>query len=172
MSSPKLPYVVLRLAIGTLLLAIGLRTWLVMGIVAPVVVSGNSMAPTLEHGDPLWIDRTVFQRRLPQRWEVVVARNPTDGTELCVKRIVGLPGEIVSLRGGQILINGQAVSQPHEPQPFEQPGAARFSWQSRQWQLGPNDYFLLGDNPPISLDSRLWGPVPGRFLLGKPLGVR
>jgi len=162
----------IRPVVACLLLALGLRTWLVMGLIEPVTVAGCSMAPTLEHGEALWIDRTAFQWRLPRRWEVIVARNPTDGTELCVKRIVGLPGETVSFRGGQLFIDGETVSQTPKQHPPKQPGAAQIPWQSRQWQLGPKEYFLLGDNSSVSLDSRRWGPVPAHLLLGKPLSVR
>lgn len=142
----------IRLAVTAVLLAIGLRTWLVMGLIEPVTVAGSSMAPTLrgphavlrcsdcdaripyglefvsgeqqlrcplcDHinlvGEPaevcpqdrLWIDRTRFGWRDPYRWEVVVARNPEDAEQLCVKRVVGLPGELVTLSRGNVIVNG------------------------------------------------------------------
>lgn len=99
----------IRLAVASLILAIGLRTWLVMGLIEPVTVAGSSMVPTLHGGDRLWIDRTALLWRLPERWEVVVARNPSDASELCIKRIVGLPGERVALRDGDVLVDGAVV---------------------------------------------------------------
>ena len=67
-----------------------------------------------QRGDRLWVDRTVFDRRDPRRWEVVVARNPENATELCVKRVVGLPGEFVGLRAGNVLIDGAVVTKSRE----------------------------------------------------------
>ncbi len=142
----------IHLLIGTLLLGIGLRTWLVMGLIAPVTVSGSSMVPTLrgesviaqcprcemvfsvgaeytartnvaacprcvesrvplttlplQSGDRLWIDRTAFHWRTPQRWEVVVSRCPHDAEQLCVKRVVGLPGESIHLAHGEVWVDG------------------------------------------------------------------
>jgi len=143
----------LQLAIGTVLLALVLRTFLVLGLVAPVQVAGSSMAPALRGpyvtatcpgcqssfevgaefaaetpfadclhcgrqrvplaglairpSDRLWIDRTAFERRRPRRGEVVVAQNPSDGSQLCVKRVVGLPGETVEIRQGDVWIDGR-----------------------------------------------------------------
>jgi len=64
----------------------------------------------LQQGDRLWIDRTLFSRRKPQRWEVVVLRQPDDGTQLCIKRIVGLPGETVRLSAGEVWVNGNMLT--------------------------------------------------------------
>jgi len=80
-----------------------------MGLIEPVTVAGSSMVPALQSGDRLWIDRTAMLWRPPQRWEVVVARNPVDAIELCIKRIVGLPGERVALRDGNVLVDGAVV---------------------------------------------------------------
>jgi len=102
-------YPAIHLAVACLILAMGLRTWLVIGWIEPVTVAGSSMVPTLQNGDRLWIDRTALLWHRPQRWEVVVARNPYDASELCVKRIVGLPGEQVALRDGDVLVEGAVV---------------------------------------------------------------
>jgi len=149
---------VIFLTIGTLILAILLRGWLVIGLIAPVTVSGSSMAPGFRgdfvsarcaecektvdvgaeyavsgasvdcphcdaatialadlpchRGDRLWIDRTAIAQRQPRRWEVVVLRSPHDARDLCVKRIVGLPGETVELADGDVWINGQVAAKP------------------------------------------------------------
>jgi signal peptidase I len=142
-----------HLSVSTLMLFLMLRTWLVMGLIEPVTVSGSSMAPTLrgahiavqcercghefdigadfqaaeaeclrcgyaqnsiegfpiERGDSLVVDRTAFELRAPRRWEVVVLRSPEDG-QLAVKRIVGLPGETVQLRGGDVWVDGEVAT--------------------------------------------------------------
>jgi signal peptidase I len=143
----------LHLTIGTAIFALLLRTWVVMGLVEPVTVSGSSMAPTLvgphveaacdrclqrvrigadqvpnkdylpcpncdggrvvlaaaawRRGTPMWIDRVTYQWRNPRRWEMIVFRSPAEDGQLCVKRVVGLPGERVHLAGGDVWIDGQ-----------------------------------------------------------------
>ena len=206
---------VLQLVVGVAVAAIVMHTWLVMGLVVPVTVSGSSMAPTLEgphrmfrcdacrfdfpvgldqllddnravcprcgqssafrhgdvdvRGDRLLVDRTAFIFHQPQRWDVVVFRSPTDPNQLFVKRIVGLPGETVSLRDNNIWINGQTVSKPAGE-------TCKIRIGDRDHcRLGPAEYFVLGDNGAVSDDSRSWAAKPGldaNLLVGKPLGVR
>ena len=128
-------------------------------------------------GDSIWIDRTAFTVRSPRRWEVVVFRCPTDAARLCVKRVIGLPGETIDLREGEVYVNGE-VARP--------PPAVTTSWRAagvrgpkppahaagRSWTLGTDEYFVLGDNRRISADSRAWrtGPgLPRKLLVGRPL---
>jgi signal peptidase I len=159
--------------IGVGIFALVMHTWFVMGLVMPVTVSGHSMAPTLDEPQRMLVDRTAFAFRAPRRWEIVGFRCPHDAREFCVKRVAGLPGERVALVEGLVTIDGAAVAMP--------PGL-RFDRRYEDtadpqtgWQLGPYEYFVLGDNGPISDDSRNWRPSAGlnaKMLLGKPLGVR
>jgi signal peptidase I len=124
-------------------------------------------------GDRLLVDRTAFALRNPRRWEVVVFRSPVDESELCVKRIVGLPGETVALAGGNVLINGERIAVPHDLR-----YGVRYGDHDKLregWALGPEEYIVLGDNAEISVDSRNWptGPaLDAKLLVGRPLGVR
>ncbi len=123
-----------QLAVGTVLLALVLRTWLVMGLVEPVTVAGSSMAPALRGGDHLWIDRTRFDTRRPRRGEVAVLRNPHDGSQLCVKRIVGLPGETVELVTGDVWIDGRPWVKTLAQQRAVRQLVHREAKQSLRWQ--------------------------------------
>jgi signal peptidase I len=124
-------------------------------------------------GQRLLVDRTAFAFRKPRRWEVVVFRTPEDTRQLCVKRVVGLPGETVALADGQLRIDGRQVTAPDGLH-------YNLRYGDRQelregWRLGPAEYFVLGDNSEISDDSRSWpsGPaLDAKLLVGKPLGVR
>jgi signal peptidase I len=120
-------------------------------------------------GDRLLVDRTAFAFRQPRRWEVVVFRAPEDANQLFVKRIVGLPGETVSIREGGVRINGQLVTRPDI-------GIYQDRYGDRdECRLNPTEYFVVGDNGAISDDSRSWLSGPGldaKLLVGKPLGVR
>jgi signal peptidase I len=128
-------------------------------------------------GDRLLVDRTAFLLRRPRRWEVVVFRSPVEGASLVVKRVVGLPGEMVAIVGGDLLVDGVRI----EP-PGDLPCPLRFGLRYGDhdklrdgWRLGPNEYFVLGDNAEISDDSRNWATGPcldAKLLVGRPLGVR
>ena len=117
-------------------------------------------------GDRLLIDRTAFACRGPRRWEVVVFRSPEDTRQLCVKRVVGLPGETVALVGGDVLINGNPS--PGRATSTTTSATAITAELGEGWQLGPGEYFVLGDNAAISDDSRSWlhRPRPGRKTAG------
>ncbi|MEQ8839298.1 MAG: signal peptidase I, partial [Lacipirellulaceae bacterium] len=109
MHSP-LPYRAIRYAVGVLTLSLILRTWVAMGLVEPVTVSGTSMEPAVPEGSRLVIDRAVLLQTL-DRWQVSVLRSPVDG-QLAVKRVVGLPGERIDLREGKLIVNGKIEHHP------------------------------------------------------------
>jgi signal peptidase I len=124
-------------------------------------------------GDRLIIDRTAFAFRQPRRWDLVVFRSPEDARQLCVKRVVGLPGETVALVDGGVLINGKLM--PHPRGITYEIRCGDNTKMQHGWQLGPGEYFVLGDNAAISDDSRSWFAGPGldaKLLIGRPLGVR
>jgi signal peptidase I len=162
-----------RLAVGVCLIALVTHTWLLMGLVVPVTVAGSSMTPTLQNAHRLLIDRTAFLFRGPQRWEVVVFRSPQDARRLCVKRVVGLPGETISLVDGDVLVDGQ-----HARSPYDIGYEFRYGDNPKvrgDVRLGPTEYIVLGDNAAISDDSRNWSAGPAldaKLLIGRPLGVR
>jgi signal peptidase I len=162
-----------ELSLGVALVALVMHTWFLMGLVIPVTVAGQSMEPTLVEPRRLVVDRTAFALREPRRWEVVVFRSPQDADQLCVKRVVGLPGETVGMVDGRITINGRKIDMP--PGLEFEPRYGDTADPQTGWQLGPYEYFVLGDNAAISDDSRNWPAGPGldaRLLLGRPLNVR
>lgn len=100
---------VLRLAIGVALVCVVLRTFVALGIINPVVVVGSSMAPGLAEGDRVVVDRASIAWRSLQRWERVVTRSPDDARRLAIKRVVGLPGERIEFRQGDLWVDGKIV---------------------------------------------------------------
>jgi signal peptidase I len=123
-----------------------------------VSVRGRSMAPLLENGDAVLVDRLAYWYAWPRRGDVALVRGHTaDGPPLLLKRIIGLPGETVTLSRDQLKIDGQVLDLGR-PVVGSSPGSCT---------LGPTDYFLLSDNLAVGTDSRHTGAVQRADLLGR-----
>ena len=135
------------------------NTWILAGLVRPVVVEGDSMTPALAAGKRVLVDRSFTVWRAPRRWELVALDCPITPGEWCVKRVVGLPGESVELRDEGVWIDGRPAELPPEIREvyYVKPGPPG---STAEWTLGRDEYFLLGDNSRSSQDSRTW-PQPG-----------
>lgn len=134
--------------------------YVIYGFVAqPFLVQGASMEPSFHTGDYLLVDEVTYRLRSPQRGEVIVFRSPTNESEFFIKRIIGLPGEQVIISDGRVLIDGKALSEDYLPYGVDVRGEYVF-------QLGDDEYFVMGDNRPASYDSRRWGPLPGGNIVG------
>ena len=123
-----------------------------------VTVRGRSMAPLLEDGELVLVDRLAYWCGQPRRGDVVLVRGqPGEGPNLLLKRIVGLPGEVVTLARDRLLIDGQLLDLGR-PVIGSGPGS---------WTLGPDGYFLLSENLAVGTDSRHTGPVQRADILGR-----
>lgn len=127
-----------------------------LAVVHPVWVSGRSMAPALQDGELRWSLRT-WASHAPRRGEVWVVAGPEGGS---VKRVVGLPGEVVTWLGSDLWIDGRRLEEPWVAQP-ERSGEGRVAC--------GDGYLVLGDNRRESQDGRSWGAVPGSALRGRLL---
>ena len=99
----------------------------------------------------------------PKRSDIVVIKDPTDGAYV-VKRIIAMPGEAVLFKNGKVYVNGKKL-----PEPYLQPWQKTFTYSGPQEQMiicGKDQYFVLGDNRDNSFDSRVYGPVQRRNILG------
>jgi signal peptidase I len=123
------------------------------------VVRGLSMEPSLHDGDRLIVDRLSYSFADVTRFDVVVLRNPRDPSVDFVKRVVGMPGERVAIRAGRISVNGDVL-----PAPFEH---VDDSCNMDELIVPADHFFVLGDNRPVSCDSREFGLVQGALLKGK-----
>ena len=119
--------------------------------------ASGSMVPTLEPGDMFFADLTAYARTKPVRMDVAVFHPPDNPALVIVKRIVGLPGETIEVADGQVWIDGKT---------FQGPWAAPSGTFEAQ-EIPEGHYFLLGDNIDHSRDSRSFGAVPKRNLVGK-----
>ncbi len=122
------------------------------------------MRPGFEAGQYLLVSRRAYRGASPDRGDVVIVRDPTPGREEVsyLKRIVGLPGEEVSIKDGVVFINGQYL-----PEPYLKGATAVFGLSEQTWVLTSGQYFVMGDNRVKSTDSREFGPVPRQLIVGK-----
>lgn len=136
-------------------------------IAQPFIVRGASMEPNFEDKQYLIIDELTYQIREPKREETVVFRYPKDPQEFFIKRVIGLPGETVKIKDGEVRIknsvypDGFVLKQPYLDPPNHP------TYPDTKLTLGSDEYFVLGDNRDFSSDSRIWGAVPKKNIIGR-----
>lgn len=140
-------------------------------IAQPHQVNGHSMDPTLQTGEYLLTEKIAYRWRNPRRGEIVVFRAPSTaciGTGCdYIKRVIGLPGETVKVANGKFYINGQELDESAylAPTVVTNPGA--YTAGEKEIVLGENQYFVSGDNRTNSADSRYWGPITKKSIIGR-----
>jgi len=133
-------------------------------------IPNPGMAPTLLPGDNVVVNKLSYTDHVPKRGDVIVFRYPEDETKLFVKRVIGLPGDLVEIRKKMIYVNGQPLEEDSYVQHIDQ-NTIEGSVNPRD-NLSPitvpaGSYFALGDNRDSSLDSRYWGVVKREKVLGQ-----
>jgi signal peptidase I len=154
-----------RLLFRDLVFALLVAALFVVFIVQPVKVEGTSMLPRLHDGERIFVNKLVYYH-WPKldRGDIVVFWFPDDPDKSYIKRVIGLPGEIVEMRGGRIQIDGQELKEPYlDPQL----NVGRMTLPATL--VKPHYYFVMGDNRDNSSDSRIWGQVPEKYIYGKAL---
>ncbi len=133
-------------------------------IVSPFVVDGDSMHPTFENLDYLIIDEFLYYFKAPARGDVIVFRYPGNPSVFYIKRIIGLPNETVSINHGIVTITTASGEKFTLAEPYIVNEDATYT---KNMSLNPDEYFVMGDNRPNSSDSRIWGPLPKRDIIGR-----
>jgi len=150
---------ILKIVIIALVIVIPIRYFLFQ----PFIVKGQSMEPNFENSNYLIVDELSFRFRDPQRGEVVVFRYPKNISQRFIKRIIGLPGDKIEVKAGSIMVNDQVLDESkYLPSGVQTPG-------NIQTSLNENEYFVLGDNRISSFDSRQWGLLPRKNIIGRVL---
>lgn len=124
-------------------------------------VEGESMVPTLLSGQTIHIDRDAHHGRPITRFEIVIFQSPFLANKTFVKRIIGLPGEIVRIADGHVFINASLLPEPYVMEDNELDPKLDL-----EWEVGDNEYFTLGDNRKDSIDSRRLGPIRKTWING------
>jgi len=133
----------------------------------PFFVKGQSMEPNFDTGDYLIVDEISYRFRNPQRGEVVVFKYPNSPSQRYIKRIIGLPGETVEIKNGKVfVVNKESIQVLDESSYLLDP---TFTQGNLKMTLGKDEFFVLGDNRPLSYDSRRWGVLPRANLIGRAL---
>ncbi len=135
-------------------------------IAQPFIVRGASMDPTFQNGQYLIVDQLSYRFEAPKRGDVIIMRYPKDPSVFFIKRIIGLPGETVEIQGKQVVIQqGVGKSPITLDESFIDPSRIRDEYAS--YTVGPDEYFVMGDNRKESSDSRSWGLLPRKDIMGK-----
>jgi signal peptidase I len=158
-------------------------TSLVIGLSGCQILPGKvyympsaSMEPTVLVNDRFWVNLNAYSTNTPQRGDIVIFR-PTEAlkrdgfNEIFLKRVIGLPGEQVSLVDGKVYINGKALSEPYLAAGTKTKAdicnSISTAWLAKPQTIPAKQYFVLGDNRENSYDGRCWGLVPSENLVGQ-----
>ena len=149
-----------------LVFAVAIFLFVYLLILQPHKIKGDSMQPNFPDGEFLLTDKVSYRFGEPERGDVVVFEPPNSNGDEFIKRIIGLPGETISIENSKIVINGSALDETYIDDSLRSDGGAFLSG-NKQVIVPSDNYFVLGDNRPHSSDSRIWGFVPVDNITGK-----
>jgi signal peptidase I len=124
-------------------------------------VDGHSMEPTLHNGQYLMVNKLAYRFGEPHRGDIIVFRSPQEGNKALIKRVIGVPGDVVQIANGHLYINGSELNEPY----LSADARATGDW--GPVTVGAGEYVAMGDNRNNSNDSRSFGPVAGETIIGK-----
>ena len=150
----------------TIVVALSVFVVIYLFIVQPHEVKGSSMEPTFQNNEYIITDKVSYRFGKPNRGDVVIFKAPVNPDVEYIKRIIGLPGETVMIENGRIYIDGKILNEPYLedltpvfPGGFIKEGVAA--------SVPEDHYFVMGDNRPHSSDSREFGPIEKKLIIGK-----
>jgi signal peptidase I len=134
-------------------------------------IIGQSMEPNYRQDERLLVDRISPRLSWLQRGDIVIVHSPDgDGQEL-IKRLIGKPGDVIELRDNKVWVNGTALAEPYLRADADSSPRGGVGGASSRWELGEDQYFIMGDNRTHSRDSRSFGPVDRDRVAGRALLV-
>lgn len=140
---------------------------LIVFIYQPVKVEGTSMMPTLTDQERIFINKFIYHYGLGsiERGDMVVFWYPLDTTKSYIKRVIGVPGNLIKIVAGQVFVDGNPLAEDYVPDAYRD----RVSWGPER--VPPDKFFVLGDHRSSSNDSRNWGFVDRKYIYGKAVFV-
>lgn len=150
-----------------LFLAIIIAVVIILFVYQPVKVEGTSMMPALADQERIFIDKFAYRLGLSpvSRGDTVVFLFPHDPSKHYIKRVIGVPGDVVEVRDGVVLVNGQVLREDYVPDEY------RDHLSVPPTAVPDGHYFVMGDHRSSSNDSRAWGPVARQNIYGKAVFV-
>ena len=152
----------LRFAFFAALIVLPIRYF----VAQPFIVSGDSMVPTFQNGEYLIVDELTYRFEIPKRGDVIIFRYPLEPRKFFIKRIVGLPGETLQIDGNKITVTNPVTKQSVV---LDEPYIQSIRDDHVEVTLSSDQYYVLGDNRAESSDSRIWGPLPRKNIIGRPI---
>jgi signal peptidase I len=152
---------ILRFSLIALIIVVPIR----MFVAQPFIVSGASMEQTFHTGEYLIVDQLSYHARTAKRGEVIVFRYPKDPSKFFIKRVIGVPGDTITIEGNTVRItnaaypNGFILDEPYIAKMTPGPDVTE--------TLGEREYFVMGDNRDQSSDSRVWGVLQEDRIIGR-----
>jgi signal peptidase I len=154
-----------RYAVIALIIVIPFRIF----VAQPYVVSGSSMDPTFKNADYLIVDQLSKRFEEPKRESVVIIRYPKDPSTFFIKRLIGFPGETVEIKNGVVSIDTGSTRKGGGVIQLNEPYVVYSKVEDFSIKLGDDQYFVMGDNRAGSYDSRMWGTLPKKYIIGTPI---
>jgi signal peptidase I len=127
------------------------------------MVDGTSMQPSLNNNQYVLVNKLAYLFHAPERGDVIVFHWPVDTNKDLIKRVIGVPGDVIVMDRTTVRVNGVLLNEPYIMAPINPAG--------NKLVVPPNDYFVMGDNRLVSDDSRDWGFVPKSYIIGKAVFV-
>ena len=161
---PEHPFLeIVRFALIAIIIVVPIR----MFVAQPFIVSGASMDETFSNGQYLIVDQLTYQFESPQRGEVVIFRYPGDPSKFFIKRVVGVPGDTISIEGDIVTIRNEEHPMGTR---LQEPYITSMSGNDTITEkLNAEEYFVMGDNRDYSSDSRSWGILTEDRIIGRAL---
>jgi signal peptidase I len=154
---------IIKFTLIALAIVIPIRTF----VAQPFIVSGASMDPTFDTGQYLIVDQMTYHLEDPKRYDVIVFKYPINPKIYFIKRIIGLPGEKISIKQGKVSVinkeNPDGITLEDSYVTPEHQTSENF-----EINLSDTEYFVMGDNRGQSSDSRSWGPLDIKYIIGRP----
>ena len=145
----------IQLVLIVVVVRIGMDT-----LIPRYIVDGASMQPNFFTSERVIVDRMSMLFGGPSRGDVIVLESPTADDDLLIKRVIGLPGEAITIQDGRVYVDGMMLDEPYISE------FCTYRSCNGEWNLGSDEYFVLGDNRSHSLDSHSFGPVDGATIIG------